>query len=142
MKNLATCKPSEFVAQTAKIKNAVADWTKLIGLSEIRNTQPNYVRLPDGATAEQRADVIRTNARLRQEQAFKNFNRILDKALVEHPNETLEVLALSCFVEPANVDDHTIDEYLQCIMEMAQCKGVLNFFSLLAQLEQKPTLTV
>ena len=142
MKNLANCKPSEFVAQTAKIKDAVSDWAKLIKLVEIRSVQPNYKQAPADATAEQRAEVIRENAKIKQAQAIENMNRILDGMLVEHPQETLNVLALCCFVEPADVDNHTMDEYLQCILDMIQNKSVLSFFSLLAQLEQKPTLTV
>jgi hypothetical protein len=55
--------------------------------------------------------------------------------LAVHPQETLEVLALCCFVEPEHVDDYTMDEYMQCIMDMAQNKSVMNFFSLLAQVQ-------
>jgi hypothetical protein len=55
--------------------------------------------------------------------------------LVLHPKETLDVLALCCFVEPSEVDNYTMDEYMDCIMEMAQNKSVVNFFSLLAHLQ-------
>lgn len=135
MKNLATCKPSEFVAQTAKIKNAVADWIDKIDLMAIRATQPVYIALPADATAEQRAAVIKENAEIERKQTMANINKILDNMLAVHPNETLDVLALCCFVEPSDVDNHTMDEYLDCIMEMMQNKSVLNFFSLLAQLQ-------
>lgn len=135
MKNLATCKPSEFVAQTAKIKNAVANWVDVIDLMAIRATQPKYKTVPKDATAEERKAIIVENAEIQRKQTMENLSKILDNMLVEHPQETLEVLALCCFVEPQNVDDHTIDEYFQCIMDMAQNKSVLNFFSLLAQLQ-------
>ena len=135
MKNLATCKPSEFVAQTAKIKNAVADWIDKIDLMAIRATQPVYKTLPADATAEQRAAVINENAEIERKQTMANINKILDNMLAVHPKETLDVLALCCFVEPSDVDNHTMDEYLDCIMEMMQNKSVLNFFSLLAQLQ-------
>ena len=135
MKNLATCKPSEFVAQTAKIKNAVADWIDKIDLMAIRATQPVYKTLPIDATAEQRAAVIKENAEIERKQTMANVNKILDNMLAVHPKETLDVLALCCFVEPSDVDNHTMDEYLDCIMDMMQNKSVLNFFSLLAQLQ-------
>lgn len=135
MKNLATCKPSEFVAQTAKIKNAVADWIDKIDLMAIRATQPVYKTLPADATAEQRVAVIKENAEIERKQTMANINKILDNMLAVHPNETLDVLALCCFVEPSDVDNHTMDEYLDCIMDMMQNKSVLNFFSLLAQLQ-------
>ena len=135
MKNLATCKPTEFVAQTAKIKEAISSWIDAIDLMKIRATQPKYETLPVDSTPEQRAEIIKKNAELQRKQTMKNLNKILDKMLVEHPKETLDVLALCCFVEPEHVDDYTIDEYLQCIMDMMQNKSVINFFSLLAQMQ-------
>lgn len=135
MKNLATCKPSEFVAQTARIKTAVANWIDAIDLMKIRATQPKYETLPIDATPEQRAEIIKKNAEKQRKQTMQNLNKILDKMLVEHPKETLDVLALCCFVEPEHVDDYTMDEYMQCIMDMAQNKSVMNFFSLLAQVQ-------
>lgn len=135
MKNLATCKPSEFVAQTAKIKNAVANWMDVIDLMAIRAKQPQYEVLPLDATPEQRAEIIKKNAELQKKQVMANLNKILDNMLAEHPQETLEVLALCCFVEPEHVDDYTIDEYFECIMDMMQNKSVMNFFSFLAQIQ-------
>lgn len=135
MKNLATCKPTEFVAQTAKIKEAVSTWMDAIDLMKIRATQPKYETIPNDSTPEQRAEVIKRNAEIQRKQTMENLNKILDKMLVEHPKETLDVLALCCFVEPEHVDDYTIDEYMQCIMDMMQNKSVINFFSLLAQVQ-------
>lgn len=135
MKNLATCKPSEFVAQTAKIKTAVANWLDAIDLMKIRAIQPKYEVLPKDATPEERAEVIKKNAEIQRKQTMDNLSKILDNMLAEHPQETLEVLALCCFVEPSHVDDYTIDEYLQCIMDMMQNKSVMSFFSLLAQMQ-------
>ena len=135
MKNLATCKPSEFVAQTAKIKTAVANWMDAIDLMKIRAIQPKYEVLPIDATPEQRAEIIKKNAEIQKKQTMQNLSKILDNMLAEHPQETLEVLALCCFVEPEHVDDYTIDEYMNCIMEMMQNKSVINFFSLLAQMQ-------
>jgi len=138
MKNLATCTPSEFIAQTAKIKNAVANWLDVTQINKIRAQVPAYKVAPKNATAEQKAEVIRENALIKKEQAISNLNEIFEQVLVEHPTETLEVLALVCFVEPEDVDNHTMDEYLDCVMQMAQNKSVLSFFSLLAQIDQRP----
>lgn len=135
MKCLATCKPSEFVAQTAKIKGAVAHWLDAIELMKIRNIQPNYEPVPLSATVEERAAILKRNGELQKKQAMENLGNILDKMLVEHPKETLDVLALCCFVEPEHVDDYTIDEYFECIMQMMQNKSVTDFFSFLAQLK-------
>ena len=135
MKNLATCKPSECVAQTAKIKDAVANWVEVIELLSIRATKPKYLAIPENATLAEIEDIKNQNAALKKEQAMKNLNVLFDNMLVKHPKETLDVLALCCFVEPKDVDKHTMDEYLQCIIDMMQNKSVMSFFSLLAQLE-------
>lgn len=135
MKNLATCKPSEFVAQTAKIKTAVANWIDAIDLMKIRAIQPQYEVIPIDSTPEQRAEVINRNAEIEKEQTYKNLSKLLDNMLAKHPQKTLDVLALCCFVEPEHVDDYTMDEYMNCIMEMMQNKSVMNFFSLLAQVQ-------
>lgn len=135
MKNLATCKPSEFIAQTAKIKNAVKNWVEVIDLMKIRSNQPVYKPYPIDATAEERALIAKENAEIKQKQLVDNLNKIFDNMLVLHPKETLDVLALCCFVEPSEVDNYTMDEYMECIMEMLQNKSVVNFFSLLAHLQ-------
>ena len=74
------------------------------------------------------------------EQARKNFSAILDAILDEHPDETLELLALLCFVKPKDVDKHTVSEYMTAIVEMLQDEGVLSFFTLLGQLEKSNIL--
>ena len=135
MKNLATCKPTEFVAQTAKIKDAVSNWIEVIDLMSIRATQPQYITISKDSTPEERAEVIKKNAEIQKKQTMENLSKILDNMLAKHPQETLNVLALCCFVEPEHVDDYTIDEYFDCIMEMAKNKSVMNFFSLLAQMK-------
>jgi len=137
MKNLATCKPTEFVAQTAKIREAVSNWVDVVDLINIKNTQPDYIKLSENATQEEKAEVILYNAELKRQQALDNFNQVLDNALSKHPEETLNVLALCCFVDPKNVDDYTMDQYLECILDMIQSKSVISFFSLLARLDQK-----
>ena len=134
MKNLATCKPTEFVAQTAKIKDAVANWVEVIDLIAIRATKPTYNVIPIDATPQQKKEIIEQNAELEKKQAMANVSKMLDNMLVAHPQETLTVLALCCFVEPEHVDDYTIDEYMGCIMDMLQSKHVLSFFRLLAQI--------
>lgn len=137
MKNLATCKPSEFIAQTAKIRKSVANWIDVIDIVNIRATHPQYKAIPIGASAEEQKMIIEENALLEKRQAVENANKILDNMLAVHPQETLEVMALCCFVEPSEVDNHPMDEYLQCIMEMVSNKSVMDFFKFLAQLQMQ-----
>lgn len=135
MKNLATCKPTEFVAQTAKIKDAVANWMEIIDFVGIRAKRPAYIMIPKDATAEEIKGINAQNATIRKKQALNNISELLDNMLAKHPKETLDVLALCCFIEPEHVDDYTIDEYMNCIMDMMESQSVIRFFKLLAQLQ-------
>lgn len=135
MKNLATCKPTEFVAQTAKIKDAVANWMEVIDFIGVRNNHPVYEIIPKDATIEQKGEILRKNAELKKKRAMENISLLLDNMLVKHPQETLSVLALCCFIEPEHVDDYTMEEYFNCIMDMMENESVIRFFKLLAQLQ-------
>ena len=136
-KTLANCKPSEFVAQTAKIKKAVKHWMDLTKIAEIRSQKPVYESFQPGATAEEKKAVIERNAAAQKKQAMENFSQIVDEMLEKHPEETLKVLALCCFVEPENVDDYPMSEYLRSMMELFNDESVLSFFTLLVQLGNK-----
>lgn len=133
MKNLANCTPSEFIKQTVRLKDAVPKWINATQILKIRSIKPKLIAVPKGATKEEKAEIEKENADILNKQVISNLSKMIDNMFVECPQETLEVLALSCFVEPDEVDDHTIDEYLCCIEEMLQAKSVVNFFSLLAQ---------
>lgn len=87
-------------------------------------------------TVEEKAEVQEENRKRVQEQTLKNAMEILDAVMDKHPQETLEVLALLCFVEPAHVDDHEITEYLEAFTELIGNKAVINFFTSLARLGQ------
>lgn len=139
MKNLANCTPSEFIAQTVKIKKVAQDWMDATDILGILRTRPNYKTLPDNATDEQKAATIRENARILQDQGMQNLSKIFDMALEKNPEKTLEMLALCCFVEPRDVDSHPMNWYLESITELMHEKAILDFFSSLAQLAQKNT---
>lgn len=141
MKTLATCKPSEFLAQTNKIRKAVDRWLTDTDIMNIRKRMPAYEKAGENATADEKVRVIQRNAELDREQTRKNLNAILDAMLDEHPNETLEILALCCFVEPAKVDDYPIGSYLQAITDLISDETVIGFFSSLASLGQTGILT-
>ena len=126
MKNLANCKPTEFLKQTNRIRKIAEKWLKVTGILEIRKNQPE---IPDGASEEEKTELL-------QEQVKKNLSAILDEVLEEHPEETLELMALICVVEPENVDDHEMSEYIEAFSEIIANKAVLRFFTSLVQLGQ------
>jgi len=119
MKNLANCKPSEFLTQTNKIRKSVSKWLTDTDIVNIRKRVPSF---KEGATDEERKTAL-------NKQASENLKDILDAVLEEHPEETLEVLALLCFVEPEHIDDHDMTEYIESFNELLNNKAVLNFFT-------------
>lgn len=132
MKNLANCKPSEFFVQSNKIRKSVAKWLTVTDIHNIRKRLPEYT---DDMDAEKRAEV--RNAQMKQ-----NLSAILDAMLEEHPMETLEVMALACFIDPKEADDHPMSEYFKSVGEMIADEGVLSFFTSLVSLESSGILTL
>lgn len=127
MKNLANCKPSEFLKQTNRIRKSIEKWLTLTDIKHIRERKPS---LPDDISDEDKKEAM-------QKQAKENFSAILDSIMDEHPDETLEILALSCFVEPKDVDKHPMEEYIEAISDLLNSKAVLDFFVSLMQLGQR-----
>ena len=132
MKNLATCKPSEFLKQTNKIRKSAEKWLKVTDIMNIRKRMPQGMPelSVDLSQEETEAVIAKRNERMTA-QMEANLSAILDALLEEHPDETLELLALMCFVEPENVDDYTVSDYLLSIMELMQDKAVQDFFTFL-----------
>lgn len=136
LKSLHTCKPSEFLKQTGRIKKSVEKWLTDTDIINIRKRLPEFETLPAAASAEERAEVIKRNAEAKRKQARVNLSAILDAMLIEHPEETLEILALCCFVEPENVDDYEMREYIEAFNGLINDEAVIGFFTSLAQLGQ------
>ena len=126
MKNLANCKPSEFLVQTNRIRKCAENWLDVTGIMNIRKTQPVF---QEGMTKEERQAAI-------QKQVKINLSKMLDAMLEAHASETLELLALACFVEPEDVDNHPMSEYIGAVNELINDKAVLGFFTSLVRLGQ------
>lgn len=132
MKNLANCKPSEFLVQTNKIRKSVEKWLKLTDIPNIRKNVPEF---KEGQTKEEhRVEML--------EQARVNLNKIFDAILEDHPQETLELIGLLCFIEPEDVDNHPVSFYLEALSELLNDQAVLGFFTSLVNLGQRGILTV
>lgn len=133
-KTLATCKPSEFLVQTNRIRKSVERWLAATDIMNIRRRLPELEIVDKDAPAPEKAAVVKRNADAKREQVKKNLSAMLDAILDEHPAETLELLALCCFVEPENVDDYPMKEYISAITELINDEVVLDFFISLARL--------
>ena len=129
MKNLANCKPTEFLKQTNRIRKVAEKWLTDTDVMKIRKSKPE---IPDGATEEEKTRLI-------QNQVKKNLSKMLDAILETSSEETLELMALLCFVEPEDVDDHEMSEYIEAISELISNTAVLSFFTSLVRLGQTHT---
>lgn len=127
MKNLSTCKPSEFLAQTIKIKNLVKDWLDATKILDIRKNMP---KVDKNLSAEERTKAI-------VNQALGNWSNMLDKMFIDNAEKTLALIALVNFVEPENVDDYEMGDYLESIGQLLNDERVLSFFISLVRLNQK-----
>ena len=137
MKNLANCTPREFLKQTNKIRKSVAKWLSVTDVMNIRRRKPEGMpEVQEGMTQDE-VDAIREKQRhMLAEQAQQNLWDMLDEMLDKHPDETLEVLALCCFVEPEDVDNHPLSEYLHSINELLANSDVRDFFTFLVSVVQ------
>lgn len=136
MKNLANCKPTEFLAQTNKIRKSVERWITVTDVANIRKRVPKYESFEKGATPEEQKAVIERNAEKERQQARENLSAVLDEMLEKHPKETIEILAQCCFIEPEDADNHSMLEYIEAMNELLGNKAVIDFFILLVKLGQ------
>lgn len=132
MKTLANCKPTEFLKQTNRVKKSVEKWLTVTDIMNIRKNVPKAPAL-EGLGESEKREAVENYKKRQQEQAKKNLSKMLDAILEEHPDETLELLALLCFVEPEDVDEHPISEYLTAVSEMLGDEAVIGFFTSLAR---------
>lgn len=133
MKTLANCKPSEFLRQTNRIKKSVEKWLTDTDIMNIRKNVAAPANITPGMSQEDKKAALDDYKKRQQEQAKKNLSRILDAVLDEHPDETLEVLALICFIEPEDADNHPMTEYMTAVTEMISDEATMGFFTSLAR---------
>ena len=132
MKTLANCTPREFLTQTNKIRKSAAKWLTLTKILEIRKTLPEAKA---GASAEEKKAALEEQVRL-------NLSSMLDAILEKYPDETAELLGLLCFIDPDDLDNHSMIEILANVTEILNSEEVLSFFMSLAQLGNKGILTI
>ena len=139
LKTLANCDAIDFLRQTNKIRKAVSKWLEDTDIVNIFRTKA--VEEVVTGNDEEQAAIIERNANARRKQIMKNLSDILDKVLEEHPEETLEILALCCFIEPKDANSHKVAEYLTAFNSLISDKAVIDFFVSLAKLGQIDTLS-
>lgn len=134
MKTLANCTPREFLKQTNRIRISAEKWLTATKILEIRKRMPE---LPAPVETKDRADLQKAIEERKEafaKQTRENLFAMLEAMLETNAEETLELLALCCFVEPEDVDNHTMSEYLVSIGELLNDAGVISFFDSLVRL--------
>ncbi len=129
MKTLANCNPKEFLVQTNKIRRHVERWLSLTKVLEIRKRMP---AIDENATPDERRKAV-------SEQIKKNANDVLSAVMEEHPDETAELLGLLCFVDPEDLENHKMTEFLGAFTEIVESPEVIGFFTSLMQLGEMNT---
>lgn len=129
MKNLATCKPSEFLKQANRIRKSVKNWLQVTDIMEIRKRMPKGMPEYSADLSQEETEAVKAKRdEMMTAQMGENLDAMLEALMDKHPDETLELLALCCFVEPEDVDDHTVGEYLTAVTELINDKAVRDFF--------------
>lgn len=136
MKNLANCKPSEFFKQAYKTKKAAEKWMKDVDFIELRSRMPELIKITKEMTDEEKQDAFRENQKRVRKAGINNTMEILDKAMGEHADETLEILAYCFFLEPSEIDNYEVKDFLQGVTEILTTPEVISFFTSVAQLGQ------
>ena len=137
MKNLANCTPREFLKQTSKIKRSVEKWLKATDVMNIRKRMPKALpEISDSLPDDAKAEMLLKRSEMIRKQAYKNVSDILDAMLEDHPEETLEVLAYCCFVDPEKIDEYQMSYFFGSINEMLTDESVMAFFTTLISLVQ------
>ena len=135
MKTLANCSPKEFFAQTIKIRKSVEKWLKDTDILNIRARQPEFTpEVKEGMTREELTEAINKRKEAFAEQAKKNAFDMIDAMMDKYPEETIEVMAHVCFIDPEKANDYPMSEYLANITEIINDKAVLDFFTSLVSL--------
>lgn len=134
MKTLASCTPREFMKQTNRIRISADKWLTATKILEIRKRMPE---IPAPTGTKDKAELQKAIEERKEafaKQARENLFAMLEAMLETNADETLELLALCCFVEPEDVDKYTMSEYLASIGELLADAGVLSFFDSLVRL--------
>ena len=141
IKTLANCADLEFLRQTNRIRKAVEKWLTVTDIPNIRKRMPKFEIIPEGMDKKQAEVIERKNEKEKQKQIRANIDDVFDAMFEEHPQETLEIIRLCCFVEPDD-DSHKVTYYMKAFSEMLNSSEVLDFFTSLVSLAKAFGLTI
>lgn len=117
MKTIFNSGGIEALQRTAEIANKVSEYIKKIGFNEIRKKMPELA----GSSDEEKQKAI-------AEQGFKNLLEIVNKCLVDFPEETLEILGLMTYKTLDEMKDENTALF-PLIYDLFQDPAVIRFLS-------------
>lgn len=140
LKNIANCPPTKTLAQLYRISSELERWLTETDIMNIRKELPKLLDVPempgDEATEEEKKKArekvvaaIEENDKRMSEQNKKNFFKMVKSILDEHPGETMNLLALCCFVEPEDKDKYPFSDYLDALTDIMNCDSIFDFFA-------------
>lgn len=142
MKTLANCTPREFLKQTNRIRISAEKWLTATKILEIRKRMPELPATTETKDKAELQKAIEERKEAFAKQTRENLFAMLEAMLETNADETLELLALCCFVEPEDVDNHTMSEYLVSMGELLNDAGVISFFDSLVRLGVSSTANI
>lgn len=135
-KNLANCTPDEFLDQSFLIMDAAEKFMKVNDILGIRGRKVEGLQEIPKDNEEEADRIRKENAKKITAQRMKNVKDLLTSMMHTNKKETLELLALSCFIDPAEVNNYTMAYLLRNVGEIISDQDMLAFFTSAAQLEQ------
>lgn len=130
LKNLSSkqCKPTEFISQTVKIKKIAAEWLKNTDFFDILSIGADLVKITDDMPDDEKEKALKKNQELNLKTAKEKLLKMFEAVFEKDPENTLKLLAMACFIEPEDVDSHTMSEYFTALSEMLNDESAIGFF--------------
>lgn len=125
-KTLASCSAIEGLKQINKIKKAVEDYYKEIGITEIKD---KYRKLAEAEPDETK----------RNDMSKDMMNDIFDAALEVNAEKTIEIVGLLAFLDRSEAAQLTLDEAYEIITESMKSRAIMDFFSSVVRSVQSVT---
>ncbi len=139
LENIATCPPAKALAQCYKISEKLEKWLTVTDVANICKTTPKLLEvpeIPEDASEEEKTKIreeieksLKENDKRIAQQAKDNLFAILRSVMGEHPEETMELLAMCCFIEPKDKDNYPLTFYMDALADIFENESIWRFFN-------------
>lgn len=130
-KTLLTCSPREFLVQTNRMKKAVEKWATLTDIKNLINRKAEGIEALTG-DADKDAEIKARNTEKASKQGIINLSAIMDAALEQHTDETLEIIALMFFMAPEELDEIQSRDMMRELNALLSDEVIADFFTSLS----------